>query len=141
MNIVESIKSKIIAELESSKEATLELKGKRAVISIIEGTKVMVKIFDILPKREAKRYVPETKEREAIKVIKKSVKVNTDISFLLTLLDDVKASINALNFKYITNEAAEEIRQKIESLDSILGKTTLRLEKLPNTKREEINGN
>lgn len=137
--IIDSIKEKIEHELQASSVAKNELTGKRVVISIIEGAKVLVKIFNVLPK--VKRTIAESKEREAIKVIKQSVKVNTDITYILTLIDDVKTSINSLNFKYITNEAAQEIRHNIESLDVILGKVTLKIDKMPDNRIEDKNGN
>lgn len=131
MTIVEELVNLTKINLTTFHEAVQELTGKKIVISIIDGKKVIGKLIRIAPKKERKETTIKPEDRQAIKLVKKSVKVNTDVGYLLVLIDDVKDSINRIDFKYITEDAAKEIREKMQSLDKILGKATLKLEYLP----------
>lgn len=137
MSILDKIKESIFNEISASPEFVKSLQSTKVFISIVDGPKVLIKIIKILRSAKKNTIIPK-ETRDKIKIIKKAVKINADVSYLFALIKDVKQAIDGLDFKHITEEAAREIKQELIALDALLNKATLRIEQLPNSGGDNV---
>lgn len=94
----------------------------KIVISVTKGPKVLAKVIKVVPIRKTR--ITKTQVTQ-IKTIKKVVKVNTDVTYVLALLDDLETATQNLDYKHLTDEAVSAIKDGVEAINK---NTTLLLE-------------
>lgn len=91
------------------------LNDQKIVITLTKGPKVLAKAIKVSVPRI--RTVVTKQEAKKIEVIKHVVKVNTDVTYVLTLLDELKTATQNLDYKHLSDEAVSAIKRAVDALN------------------------
>jgi hypothetical protein len=114
-------------ELNQYAEIDTFLEWNKIVITATKGPKVGIKIIEV-QREEPKKTIIDLRphhEVKAVETVKKALKVNTDVTYLLTLLEDVKKAAKNLDYKHLTEDAANTIKEQFDKTYDYLQKTHL----------------